>query len=89
MDSVITEAEVAGAVKILHGGSDLQLSLGWFAAECEAAGMRISTFKSEAMVLGRKRVDRPLQVEGKSLLQVSFLCRVAGLSLGDRVRSSE
>ncbi|KAI3359396.1 hypothetical protein L3Q82_002900 [Scortum barcoo] len=27
-----------------------------FAAECEAAGMRISTSKSEAMVLDRKRV---------------------------------
>ena len=30
---------------------DLQLSLDRFAAECEAVGMRISTIKSEAMVL--------------------------------------
>ncbi|KAI3369242.1 hypothetical protein L3Q82_007785 [Scortum barcoo] len=33
-----------------------------FAAECEAAGMRISTSKSEAMVLDRKRVVCPLRV---------------------------
>ena len=32
--------------------------------------MRISTSKSEAMVLSRKRVDCPLQVGGESLLQV-------------------
>ncbi|KAL1259178.1 hypothetical protein QQF64_009755 [Cirrhinus molitorella] len=31
-------------------------ALGWFAAECEAAGMRISTSMSEAMVLDWKRV---------------------------------
>ncbi|KAI3370382.1 hypothetical protein L3Q82_024470, partial [Scortum barcoo] len=35
---------------------DLQHVLERFAAECEAAGMRISTSKSEAMVLDRKRV---------------------------------
>uniref|UniRef100_A0A6Q2YV91 Protein kinase domain-containing protein n=1 Tax=Esox lucius TaxID=8010 RepID=A0A6Q2YV91_ESOLU len=33
---------------------DLQHSLDRFAAECEAVGMRISTSKSEAMVLSRK-----------------------------------
>ena len=32
--------------------------------------MKISTSKSEAMVLSRKRVDCPLQVGGESLLQV-------------------
>ncbi len=37
---------------------DLQHSLDQFAAECEAAGMRISTSKFEAMVLSRKPVDR-------------------------------
>ncbi|TWW80485.1 R2DM Retrovirus-related Pol polyprotein from type II retrotransposable element [Takifugu flavidus] len=36
---------------------DLQLSLYRFAAACEAAGMRISTSKSEAMVLDRKKVE--------------------------------
>ncbi|KAK3522624.1 hypothetical protein QTP86_028195 [Hemibagrus guttatus] len=33
---------------------DLQHALGCFAAECEAAGMRVSTSKSEAMVLDQK-----------------------------------
>ncbi|KAI3360206.1 hypothetical protein L3Q82_014515 [Scortum barcoo] len=41
-----------------------------FAAECEAAGMRISTSKSEAMVLDRKRVACPLRVGGEVLPQV-------------------
>jgi len=31
---------------------DLQHALGRFAAKCEAVGMRVSTSKSEAMVLG-------------------------------------
>ena len=57
-------------VLLASSNSDLQLSLGRFAAECEAAGMKISTSKSEAMVLSRKRVDCPLQVGGESLLQV-------------------
>lgn len=33
-----------------------------FAAECEVAGVRISTSNSEALVLSRKRVDCPLHV---------------------------
>ncbi|KAI3357457.1 hypothetical protein L3Q82_015500, partial [Scortum barcoo] len=41
-----------------------------FAAECEAAGMRISTSKSEAMVLDRKRVACPLWVGGEVQPQV-------------------
>ncbi|KAI3365768.1 hypothetical protein L3Q82_000703 [Scortum barcoo] len=41
-----------------------------FAAECEAAGMRISTSKSKAMVLDWKRVACPLQVGGEVLPQV-------------------
>ena len=36
---------------------DLQHSLDHLAAECEAAGMRISTSKSEAMVLSRKPIE--------------------------------
>ncbi|KAI3369505.1 hypothetical protein L3Q82_007720 [Scortum barcoo] len=53
---------------------DLQHVLERFAAECEAAGMRISTSKSEAkaMVLDRKRVACPLQVGGEVLPQVEF-----------------
>ncbi|KAI3363429.1 hypothetical protein L3Q82_011573, partial [Scortum barcoo] len=38
--------------------------------ECEAAGMRISTSKSEAMVLDQKRVACPLRVGGEILPQV-------------------
>ncbi|KAK3552246.1 hypothetical protein QTP86_006094 [Hemibagrus guttatus] len=83
---------------------DLQHALGHFAAEREAAGMRVSTSKSEAMVLDRKKVACTLQVGGEVLPQVeefkylgvlftseaemSFLRRVAGRSLRDRVRSS-
>uniref|UniRef100_A0A8C2ZPF1 Reverse transcriptase domain-containing protein n=1 Tax=Cyclopterus lumpus TaxID=8103 RepID=A0A8C2ZPF1_CYCLU len=48
---------------------DLQHSLGRFAAECEAAGMRVSTSKSEAMVLCRKLADCSLQVGANCLPQ--------------------
>ncbi|KAI3370830.1 hypothetical protein L3Q82_007356 [Scortum barcoo] len=49
-------------VLMASSGQDLQHVLERFAAECEAAGMRISTSKSEAMVLDRKRVVAcPLQ----------------------------
>ncbi|KAK3509992.1 hypothetical protein QTP70_024336, partial [Hemibagrus guttatus] len=49
---------------------DLQHALGRFAAECEAAGMRVSTPKSEAMVLDQKKVACTLQVGGEVLPQV-------------------
>ncbi|KAK3545364.1 hypothetical protein QTP70_005981 [Hemibagrus guttatus] len=49
---------------------DLQHALGHFAAECEATGMRVSTSKSEAMVLDRKKVACTLQVGGELLPQV-------------------
>ncbi|KAK3533035.1 hypothetical protein QTP70_006219 [Hemibagrus guttatus] len=49
---------------------DLQHPLGRFAAECEAAGMRVSTSKSEVMVLDRKKVACTLQVGGEFLPQV-------------------
>ncbi|KAK3514902.1 hypothetical protein QTP70_034587, partial [Hemibagrus guttatus] len=39
-------------------------------SECEAAGMRVSTSKSEAMVLDRKKVACTLQVGGEVLPQV-------------------
>ncbi|KAI3358013.1 hypothetical protein L3Q82_003033 [Scortum barcoo] len=45
-------------------------SVDWFAAECEVAGMRIGTSKSEAMVLNWKRVACPLWVGGEVLPQV-------------------
>uniref|UniRef100_A0A8C6KHS8 Reverse transcriptase domain-containing protein n=1 Tax=Nothobranchius furzeri TaxID=105023 RepID=A0A8C6KHS8_NOTFU len=49
---------------------DLQLSLEWFGAECEAAGMRISSSKSETMVLIQKRVECLLWVRDEVLPQV-------------------
>ncbi|TWW71222.1 hypothetical protein D4764_17G0007050 [Takifugu flavidus] len=49
---------------------DLQQMLGWFKTECEAAGMRISTSKSESMVLARKKVECLLQVGEEVLPQV-------------------
>ncbi|KAK3539665.1 hypothetical protein QTP70_011111 [Hemibagrus guttatus] len=49
---------------------DLQHVLGRFAAECEAAGMRVSTSKLEAMVLDRKKVACTLQVGGEVLPKV-------------------
>ncbi|KAI3369149.1 hypothetical protein L3Q82_026109 [Scortum barcoo] len=60
-------------VLLASSGQDLQQHvLERFAAECEAAGMRISTSKSEAMVLDRKRkrVACPLRVGGEVLPQV-------------------
>ncbi|KAI3374251.1 hypothetical protein L3Q82_006101 [Scortum barcoo] len=47
---------VDDVVLLASSSQDLQHVLERFAAECEAAGMRISTSKSEAMVLDRKRV---------------------------------
>ncbi|KAI3360043.1 hypothetical protein L3Q82_014376 [Scortum barcoo] len=43
-------------VLLTSSNQDLQHALGWFAAECEVAGMRISTSKSEDMVLDWKRL---------------------------------
>ncbi len=48
---------------------DLQHALGWFAAECEVVGMKVSTSKSEAMVLCRKKLDCSLWVGSELLLQ--------------------
>ncbi|KAI3355717.1 hypothetical protein L3Q82_004305 [Scortum barcoo] len=56
-------------VLMASSSQDLQHVLERFAAECEAAGMRISTSKSEAMVLNRKRVACPLRVGGEVLPQ--------------------
>ncbi len=61
---------VDDVVVLATSDQDLQHTLGRFAAECEAVGMRISTSKSEAMVLSRKRVACPLQVGGVLLPQV-------------------
>ncbi|KAI3369502.1 hypothetical protein L3Q82_007717 [Scortum barcoo] len=45
----------------------------------KAAGMRISTSKSEAMVLDRKRVACPLRVGGEVLPQVEEFKYLRGL----------
>ncbi|KAK3505899.1 hypothetical protein QTP70_003692 [Hemibagrus guttatus] len=61
--------DIADDVVLLAPSSlDLQHALGHFAAECEAAGMRVSTSKSEAMVLDRKKVACTL-LEGRSFLK--------------------
>uniref|UniRef100_A0A3B3HQU3 Reverse transcriptase domain-containing protein n=1 Tax=Oryzias latipes TaxID=8090 RepID=A0A3B3HQU3_ORYLA len=57
-------------VLLASSNRDLQRALGRFAAECEAAGMRVSTAKSEAMVLDRRKVVCHLSVGGVSLPQV-------------------
>ena len=57
-------------VLLASSDHDLQLSLDQFAAECEAAGMRISTSKSESMVLNRKRVECTIRVVDEILPQV-------------------
>ncbi|KAK0132165.1 Retrovirus-related Pol polyprotein from type-1 retrotransposable element R2 [Merluccius polli] len=49
---------------------DLQHALGRFAAECETVGMRVSTSRSEAMVICRKTVNCSLRVGSKLLPQV-------------------
>ncbi len=54
-------------VLLAPSDQDLRNALGRFAAECEAAGMRISTSKSEAMVISWKNVACPLQVGGEFL----------------------
>ncbi|TWW62708.1 hypothetical protein D4764_04G0013550 [Takifugu flavidus] len=123
-------------VLLAPSNRDLQQMLGRFATECEAAGMRISTSKSESMVLARKKdgtgdrqadrsgissdrsvvVKKELSRKAKLSIyqsiyvpvltyghqrwvmtertrswiqaaEMSFLCRVAGLSLRNRVRS--
>ncbi|TWW71602.1 hypothetical protein D4764_16G0000990, partial [Takifugu flavidus] len=56
---------IAGNDVVLLASSarDLQRSLDRFAAACKAAGMKISTSKSEAMVLNRKKVECLLRVK--------------------------
>ena len=61
-------------VLLASSDRDLQLSLDRFTAECEVAGMRISTSKSESMVLNQKRVEDEIlpQVEEFKYLVVLF-----------------
>ncbi|TWW71681.1 hypothetical protein D4764_16G0001780 [Takifugu flavidus] len=75
---------IAGNDVVLLASSpcDLQLSLDRFAATCEAAGMKISTSKSEAMVLNQKKVECLLQVKEEILPQVEEYLRVLFTSEG-------
>jgi len=63
---------------------DLQHALGQFAAEWESVGMRVSTFKSEAMVLCWKteecslRVGRELLPQAKEFKYLKVLFRSEG-----------
>ncbi|TWW64140.1 hypothetical protein D4764_03G0011480 [Takifugu flavidus] len=61
---------VDDVVLLAPSNRDLQEMLGLFATECEAAGMRISTSKSESMVLAWKKVECLLQVGEEVLPQV-------------------
>ncbi|TWW55951.1 hypothetical protein D4764_09G0010010 [Takifugu flavidus] len=65
-----TADTVDDVVLLASSARDLQLSLDRFAAACEAAGMKISTSKSEAMVLNRKKVECLLRVKEEILPQV-------------------
>ena len=49
-------------VLLTSSARDLQRSLDWFAAKSKLAGIRISTSKSEAMVLRLKKLECILQV---------------------------
>ncbi|TWW70800.1 hypothetical protein D4764_17G0002830 [Takifugu flavidus] len=57
-------------VLLAPSNRDLQQMLGRFATECEVAGMRISTSKSESMVLTRKKIECLLRVGEEVLPQV-------------------
>uniref|UniRef100_A0A669EEJ8 Reverse transcriptase domain-containing protein n=1 Tax=Oreochromis niloticus TaxID=8128 RepID=A0A669EEJ8_ORENI len=77
------------AVLLASSGDGLQLALERFACECEAAGMRISTSKSEAMVLRRKRVECPLRVGDEFLPQVEEFKYLEVLFASDGRREPE
>ncbi|KAL7853999.1 hypothetical protein AOLI_G00208430 [Acnodon oligacanthus] len=67
----------------------LQHSLEWFAAECEAVGMRVSASKSESMVLAGKRIACSLQVRGKDLSQMEEFKYLGVLFTSDGKRDRE
>ncbi len=56
-------------VLLASSDCDLQHTLGRFAAECEMVGLRVSTFKSEAIVLCQKKVDCYIWVGSELLPQ--------------------
>ncbi|KAK3551286.1 hypothetical protein QTP70_013947 [Hemibagrus guttatus] len=73
---------------------DLQHALGRFAAECEAAGMRASTSKSEAMVLDQKKVSCVKELTRKAKISIYQSIYIPTLTYGhelwvmtERIRS--
>ncbi|TWW67330.1 hypothetical protein D4764_02G0003710 [Takifugu flavidus] len=64
------DASTDDVVLLASSARDLQLSLDRFAAACEVGGMKISTSKSEAMVLNQKKVECLLRVKEEILPQV-------------------
>ncbi|KAK3505719.1 hypothetical protein QTP70_020512 [Hemibagrus guttatus] len=83
-DHRISSMIFADDVVLLASSSlDLQHALGRFAAERKVAGMRVSTSKSEAMVLDRKKVACTLQVGGEVLPQVEEFKYLGVLFMSD------
>ncbi|KAL7878925.1 hypothetical protein AOLI_G00098990 [Acnodon oligacanthus] len=76
-------------VLLVESHGCLQRSLERFAAECEAVGMRISTSKSESMVLAWKRMACPLQVREKDLPYVEEFKDLGVLFTSDGKRDRE
>ncbi|TWW64116.1 hypothetical protein D4764_03G0011240 [Takifugu flavidus] len=76
-------------VLLASSARDLQLSLDRFAAACEAAGMKISTSKSEAMVLNWKKVECLLRVKEKILPQVEEFMYLGVLFTSERRMEQE
>lgn len=64
---------------------DFQYALGQCIAKGEAAGMRMSTSKSEVMVLDRKKVDCLLHISGEPLAQGEELKYLMILFMSDGV----
>ena len=72
MDRISRRSQGIEGVRFASSDRDLQLSLDRFATVCKAAGMRISTSKSESMVLNRKRVECTLRV-GDEMEEFKYL----------------
>ncbi|XP_053197804.1 scavenger receptor cysteine-rich type 1 protein M130-like [Scomber japonicus] len=73
------EEEAQGSLTAV--GEDLQKGLGWFAAECEAVGMRVNTSPYEVMVLCWNKVDCPFRGEvlQKGLGRFAVECEAVGM----------
>ena len=61
-------------VLLASSNQDVQRALEWFDDKCKVAGMRISSYKSEAMVLNRQKVQCPLWAEESLPQAEEFKC---------------